>query len=68
MGNIQAGSLFFYDGTSRHLSCFDDLKNDEGYAGSIEENVGDMVSYHQVKRFFKFTKSYKVRFLTLQNG
>ncbi len=52
MGNIQAGSLFFYDGTSRHLSCFDDLKNDEGYAGSIEENVGDMVSYHQVKRFF----------------
>jgi hypothetical protein len=44
---------FFYDGTSRHLVYFDQLKRDEGYAGVIENEMGEMVSSHQVKRFFK---------------
>jgi hypothetical protein len=44
---------FFYDGTSRHLVYFDQLKKDEGYAAVIENGTGEMVSSHQVKRFFK---------------
>jgi len=44
---------FFYDGTSRHLVYFDQLKRDEGYAAVIENNMGEMVCSHQVKRFFK---------------
>jgi hypothetical protein len=44
---------FFYDGTSRHLVYFDQLKRDEGYAGVIENNLEEMVCSHQVKRFFK---------------
>jgi hypothetical protein len=44
---------FFYDGTSRHLSYFDQLKEDEGYAAVIENGPEEMVCSHQVKRFFK---------------
>jgi len=44
---------FFYDGTSRHISYFDQLKDDVGYAAVIETEEDDMVSSHQVKRFFK---------------
>ena len=44
---------FFYDGTSRHLVYFDQLKRDEGYAAVLENSLGEMVSSHQVKRFFK---------------
>lgn len=44
---------FFADGTSRHLTYFDELKKDEGYAGVIENKREEMVSSHQVKRFFK---------------
>jgi hypothetical protein len=44
---------FFYDGTSRHLVYFDQLKKDEGYAAVIENNLEEMVCSHQVKRFFK---------------
>ncbi len=44
---------FFYDGTSRHLVYFDQLKKDEGYAAVIENNKKDMLSSHQTKRFFK---------------
>ena len=44
---------FFYDGTSRHLSHFDQLKNDEGYAAAIENRPKDMASSHTMKRFFK---------------
>ena len=44
---------FFYDGTSRHVSHFDVLKGDKGYAAIIETNQENMVSQHQVKRFFK---------------
>jgi hypothetical protein len=44
---------FFYDGTSRHLVYFDQLKKDEGYAAVIENSLEEMVCSHQVKRFFK---------------
>ncbi|OHB70147.1 MAG: hypothetical protein A2W23_02070 [Planctomycetes bacterium RBG_16_43_13] len=44
---------FLYDGTSRHLVYFDQLKEDEGYAAVMENSLGEMLSSHQVKRFFK---------------
>src|SRR4030065_181974 len=44
---------FFYDGTSRHLVYFDQLKRDEGYAAGMENGLEEMISSHQVKRFFK---------------
>jgi len=44
---------FFYDGMSRHLIYFDQLKRDEGYAAVIENTPEEMVCSHQVKRFFK---------------
>jgi hypothetical protein len=44
---------FFYDGTSRHLTYFDQLKNDAGYTSVIENCFEEMLSSHQIKRFFK---------------
>jgi hypothetical protein len=44
---------FFVDGTSRHLTYFDELKKDEGYAKGIECDPRDMASSHSIKRFFK---------------
>lgn len=44
---------FFYDGTSRHLVYFEQLKKDEGYAAVIENSLEEMLSSHQVKRFFR---------------
>jgi len=44
---------FFFDGTSFHLNRFDELKNDTGYAASIETGEKEMLSSHSVKRFFK---------------
>jgi len=44
---------FLFDGTSRHLTHFDHVKKDEGYAAAIEESPEDMASSHTVKRFFK---------------
>ena len=44
---------FFIDGTSRHLTYFDTLKEDEGYAKSIETDPVNMLSSHAVKRFFR---------------
>jgi len=44
---------WFYDGTSRHLNSFDQLKRDEGYASVIENSKAEMVSSHQIKRFYK---------------
>lgn len=44
---------FLCDGTSRHLSYFDSLKQDAGYAAVLENRERDMVSSHQVKRFFR---------------
>jgi len=44
---------FFIDGTSRHLSYFDTLKEDEGYAKCIETDPLNMLSSHAIKRFFR---------------
>jgi hypothetical protein len=43
---------FLADGTSRHLTHFDRLKRDEGYARGIEAEPKDMASSHAIKRFF----------------
>lgn len=43
---------FFLDGTSRHLTYFDQLGRDPGYAAVIENGADEMASSHQVKRFF----------------
>lgn len=44
---------FMVDGTSRHLTYFDQLSKDAGYAGSIETDLDQMASSHRMKRFFK---------------
>jgi len=44
---------FFMDGSSRHMSYFDELKKDGGYAAAIGNEEGEMVSSHGMKRFFK---------------
>jgi len=44
---------FFLDGTAPHLTYFDHLATDTGYAATIEADPGDMVSSHQIKRFLK---------------
>jgi len=44
---------FFVDGSSRHLTYFDQLKEDEGYAASLESNPAQLCSSHSIKRFFK---------------
>jgi hypothetical protein len=44
---------FFVDGTSRRLTYFDKLSQDEGYAGSIETPIENMASSERMKRFFK---------------
>ena len=43
---------FLFDGTSRHISYFDILAQDKGYAATIETNMKDMASSHTIKRFF----------------
>jgi len=47
---------FFFDGTSRHLSYFDKLKRDDGYAAMLEESAGRLASSHVIKRLFKLFK------------
>lgn len=42
----------FFDGTELHLTRFDRLREDEGYAGAIETAPRHLVSSHAVKRFF----------------
>lgn len=44
---------FFIDGTSFHLTRFDELKRDESYADIIEESVDRLGSSHTMKRFLK---------------
>jgi hypothetical protein len=44
---------FFADGTSRHVSYFDQIKEDPGYAASIQVASEEMASSHTVKRFFR---------------
>lgn len=43
---------FWADGTGQHLTYFDDLKKNEGYAASLERTSEQMISSHQVKRLF----------------
>jgi hypothetical protein len=43
---------FFVDGSSRHLTYFDQLKEDEGYAASLESESVQLCSSHSIKRFF----------------
>jgi len=44
---------FLFDGTSRHLTYFNHLKKDEGYAAAIEIESSHLASSHIIKRFFK---------------
>jgi hypothetical protein len=43
---------FLFDGTSRHLTRFDQLKADDGYRALLEIPWEQMASSHQIKRFF----------------
>lgn len=55
---------FFLDGTDLHLTYFDHLAADPGYAATIETDLGDMVSSHQMKRFlngFSFCRNFLFR-------
>ena len=44
---------FFVDGTSRHLVYFDKLKEDLGYAASVESSPQTLLSSDSVKRFYR---------------
>ena len=53
VGNLFLQALyFFFDGTSRHLSYFDELKKDAGNAAVIEMPDKQVASSHAMKRFF----------------
>src|SRR5436189_462739 len=43
---------FFFDGTSRHVNYFDQLKNNTGYTAVIEIHARQMASSHAMKRFY----------------
>jgi Transposase DDE domain group 1 len=43
---------FFFDGTSRHLTYFDELQREEGYRAVVEMAEKQMASSHALKRFF----------------
>lgn len=43
---------FWMDGTGQHLTYFDDLKSDEGYAAGLQRTSDQLVSSHPVKRLF----------------
>ena len=43
---------FLFDGTSRHLTYLDHLKQDPGYHAVMETPAKRMASSHQIKRFF----------------
>lgn len=50
----------FVDGTSRHLTHFDVLREDAGYAGTIESRQNWLLSSHAVKRFYKAFSWYRI--------
>ena len=41
------------DGTSPHVSYFNDLAQDDGYAALLDHEVKRLASSHTIKRFFK---------------
>ena len=43
---------FFFDGTSPHLSYFEELKKDAGYRAVVELADQEVASSHAMKRFF----------------
>jgi len=51
--HITDNSTFFFDGTSRHLSYFDELQREEGYQAVVEMPAKQMASSHAMKRFFR---------------
>jgi len=56
--------LFLVDDTCRHLTQFDALKDDPGYAATIERRPQDLLSSHAVKRFcgnFTFGRIWLLR-------
>src|SRR6201982_3006857 len=44
---------FFFDGTSRHLSYFDELAREEGYQAVVEMPAKQMASSHAMQRVFR---------------
>lgn len=57
---------FFWDGTDFALKQFDRLKEQTGYARTIEQNPDNMATSHQMKRFFKgfnFRNNHQFRHL-----
>ncbi len=44
---------FYVDGSDMSMSGFDRRQSDESYAALLESGVDEMVSSHQVKRFFR---------------
>ena len=44
---------FFFDGTSRHLTYFDELQGEEGYRAVLGMPEKHMASSHAMKRFFR---------------
>lgn len=55
---------FFSDGTQPHLTYFDELHMDSGYAASIETHPSQMASSHQIKRFVgkvSFARTFTLR-------
>jgi len=51
---------YFFDGTDLHMSRFDHLKRDIGYAGVIETEAMEMISSHTAKRFFRSISDVRV--------
>jgi len=56
---------FFMDGTSRHLTWFDELKKDESYAPLIGCQPHSLASSHAVKRFFGAFSFQRVKLFRL---
>src|SRR2546426_2781499 len=53
IGNLFLQALyFFFDGTSRHVSYFDELKKDSGYTAVVKMPDKQVAASHAVKRFF----------------
>jgi len=50
----------FVDGTSRHLVHFDTIREDAGYAGTIESRRDALLSSHAVKRFYAAFSWYRI--------
>lgn len=62
-------ACFFFDGTSRHLTYFDDLAKDPGYAAVIETSQEKLASSHAIKRLFagmSWQRALRFRRLLLQ--